>query len=65
MYSPFKPKLYARFFYITGFQISQPYQIRNKIIYSLHWVFMKTHLFFRFIFFEFTSHLTKVFSWVG
>lgn len=64
MYSPFKSKLYARFFFITGFQISPPYQIRNKILFFTR-VFIKTHLFFRFIFFAFTSHLTKIFSWVG
>lgn len=52
-YSPLKSKLYPRFFYITGFQIRQPFQIRNKIIYFLYWIFIKTHLFFLFRFVEF------------
>lgn len=60
-----KSKRYARFFYITGFQIRQPFQIRNKTIRFLHWIFIKTHLFFLFRCLEFTLHLTKVFSWVG
>lgn len=39
--------------------------MRSKIIYSSHWVFVKAHLIFLFNFVEFTSHLTKVFSWLG
>ena len=48
-----------------GFQTKQPFQIRYKIIYSSHWVFIKAHLIFRFSVSEFASHLTKVFSRAG
>lgn len=63
--SPLNLNFMQNSLYNFGFQIRQLFQIRKKIIYSLHWVLIKAHVFIRFSFLEVTLHLTKLFSWVG